>query len=104
MDVTLLYFDGCPNHHNAEAQLVGLLDELGWGGSVSKINVDSVGSAESLGFRGSPTVLINGVDPFADADAPVGLTCRIYPTEDGFQGTPPTSELRSLLRVAMEST
>lgn len=103
MDVTLLYFDGCPNHHDAEAQLVGLLDELRWDGSVSKVNVDSVESAESLGFRGSPTVLINGVDPFADPEAPVGLTCRIYSTDHGFQGTPPTDELRSLLREAMQS-
>ncbi len=104
MDVALLYFDGCPNHHDAEAQLSGILDELGWDGSVSKINVDTVAAAEARGFRGSPTVLINGGDPFADPDAPVGLTCRIYPTDGGYQGTPPTEDLRTFLQEAIEST
>lgn len=103
MDVALLYFDACPNHSDAETQLIELLDELGWDGSPSKVKVDSIEAAESLGFRGSPTVLINGVDPFADPDAPVGLSCRIYPTDDGFRGTPPRDALRSLLRAAMES-
>jgi len=29
MEVSLLDFDGCPNHHEAESQLPALLDELG---------------------------------------------------------------------------
>ena len=104
MDVALLYFEGCPNHREAEAQLDRLLDELGWVGSVSTVDVDTTETAEALGFRGSPTILINGVDPFADPEAPVGLTCRIYATERGLQGVPPTDELRSHLRHALEST
>ena len=31
--------------------------------------------AESLGFRGSPTILIEGRDPFAAQAPPVGLAC-----------------------------
>jgi hypothetical protein len=102
MEVALLYFDGCPNHHNAEAQLRRVLDELAWGGSLVRINVDSIESAEKLRFRGSPTIHINGVDPFADPDAPVGLTCRLYPTGVGYQATPPVDELRAALWDAME--
>lgn len=102
MEVALLCFDSCPNYRDAEAQVRGVLDELGWDGSVSRIVVDSVELAEELGFRGSPTIHINGVDPFADPDAPVGLTCRIYPTEGGFRGTPPEDQLRAALQDAME--
>jgi hypothetical protein len=34
--------------------------------------------AEKLGFHGSPTVIINGRDPFTFIDANYGLSCRIY--------------------------
>ena len=70
MDVSLLYFDGCPNHHATLTLLEALLSEAGWGGDVQLINVDSQKRAEELSFRGSPTVLIDGDDPFLDTDAP----------------------------------
>ena len=34
--------------------------------------VPTAEEAEAVGFRGSPTVLVDGVDPFADPAAPVG--------------------------------
>ena len=49
--------------------------------------VDTQERAEALSFRGSPTVLIDGVDPWDDPNAPAGLSCRIYRTADGFAGT-----------------
>jgi hypothetical protein len=33
--------------------------------------------AERLGFAGSPTILVDGIDPFADPGASTGLACRI---------------------------
>ena len=53
--------------------------------------------AEELGFRGSPTILINGDDPFLDTDAPVGLSCRIYAANEGYRGNPPECELRAAI-------
>ncbi len=97
MDVSLLYFDGCPNHHAALALLETLLAEAGWSGTIQFVNVDSPERAEDLNFRGSPTVLINGDDPFLDTEAPVGLSCRIYPTDEGYRGTPPKRELRAAI-------
>jgi hypothetical protein len=55
--------------------------------------------AEQLSFRGSPTVLVNGEDPFADPSAPVGLTCRMYPTAGGLGGVPPVAALTVALRA-----
>ena len=101
MDVSLLYFDGCPNHHATLGLLEALLDESGWDGMVRLVNVDSPERAEELNFRGSPTVLIDGVDPFLDSDAPVGLACRIYPTEEGYRGTPPEQELRAAIACSV---
>jgi hypothetical protein len=42
-------------------------------------------------------VWLDGVDPFLDPEAPVGLSCRIYATESGYQGTPPEQELRTAI-------
>jgi hypothetical protein len=44
--------------------------------------------AEHVSFRGSPTILFAGVDPFAEGDPAIGLPCRIYRTPDGFAGSP----------------
>jgi hypothetical protein len=101
MDVSLLYFDGCPNHHDALSQVEALLAETGWDGSVQLVNVDSPERATELQFRGSPTVLLDGIDPFSDPDAAVGLSCRIYPTAEGYRGTPPESELREAIARSM---
>lgn len=77
--------------------LEAVLADVGWVGDVRLVNVDSQERAEALSFRGSPTVLINDVDPFLDGEAPVGLSCRLYPTDDGYRGTPPEPELRALI-------
>ena len=97
MDVSLLYFDGCPNHHDTRALLNVLLDEAGWDGAIQMVNVDSAERAEELEFRGSPTVLLNGNDPFLDTEAPFGLSCRIYLTDEGYRGTPSEQGLRAAI-------
>lgn len=89
MDVTLLYFDGCPNWKDTEEKVRQALERLGLAvGSLTLRRVGNTDEAEQLSFHGSPTVLINGVDPFAEPDAPVGLICRVYRTEGGIAGSP----------------
>ena len=41
--------------------------------------------AEELGLRGSPTVLVNGRDPFMDQASTASLSCRIYRTPGGLR-------------------
>ena len=80
VDVTLLYFDGCPNWRTADDNLRSALGEVGV--TTAKVHYRRVGSveeAQALRFIGSPTVLIDGVDPFDDPHASVGLSCRPYP-------------------------
>jgi hypothetical protein len=50
-----------------------------------------------VGFRGSPTILIDGRDPFAMGGEPVGMTCRVYRTDSGAQGAPTEAQLLKLL-------
>ena len=93
--VRLLYFDGCPNWRDADARLRALQPEAGF--ALERKKVETSADAERLGFRGSPTVLVDGVDPFADGTIAGGLACRVYETPDGPQGSPTVEQLRAVL-------
>ena len=95
MDVTLLYFDDCPNWRETDRILDDLAADRRF--QVTRQKVTTYEEAERLQFRGSPTVLIDGVDPFADPDSPVGLACRIYWTPAGPRGSPTDAMLKHAL-------
>lgn len=99
MRVTLQYFNGCPNWKETEAHIETLRSE-GFDLAFDRQLIETPEAAEQYGFRGSPTVLIDGVDPFADRDAPVGLSCRVYQTETGFGGSPSLDQLRAAIEAA----
>ena len=79
MVVTLLFFDGCPNWQITNAHLEALSAEFRF--DLDRCHVDTDEDAQRLHFRGSPTVLIDGRDVFAAGDEPIGLSCRMYRTE-----------------------
>ena len=97
MDVTLMYFEGCPNWKQTDADLRVLAAETP-GLTITRQLVETPEEADRVGFRGSPSVLVDGVDPFAALDAPVGLSCRVYDTPDGPAGSPTLAQLRAALR------
>jgi hypothetical protein len=98
VDVRLLYFEDCPNWRLAEARLNEVLTDLGV--DVPGLTYELVTTpeqAERAGFRGSPTILVNGRDPFADPADPVGLSCRLYRGPAGVDHAPTVEQLRSAL-------
>ena len=98
MDIALLYFDGCPHWALAEQHLDAALAEVGRGGeSVRHVLVDTPEDAERLGFIGSPTILVDGKDPFAKGSEQPALACRVYSTPDGLAGSPTTEQLVNVL-------
>jgi hypothetical protein len=98
VSVELLYFDGCPNWTVAEERLHEALRTVGLDDvQVAKVRVCSPEEAEDLGFVGSPTIRVAGVDPFASGDEQVGLACRVYATPDGLGGSPTTAQLVKVL-------
>lgn len=101
--LTLQYFDECPNYRDALGMLDELRGELGIEAPVDMVEVESDEQAEGLGFRGSPTVLIDDVDPFFDPSAPIGLSCRLYRDEHGLTSVPPRRLLRQALEQSMRS-
>lgn len=62
--------------------------------------VDTPKLAEDLSFRGSPTVLLDGVDLFAEGHEPVGLACRLYASPDGPAGSRTLDPLRRAITIA----
>ncbi len=99
MDITLQYFDGCPNWEQTDADLKALEAE-GFELRISYRLIETPETAAVAGFRGSPTVLVDGTDPFVNPDAPVGLSCRVYRTEKGFAGRPTLEQLRDAVAAA----
>jgi hypothetical protein len=87
VDVTLLFFPDCPNWRLADERLREALARAGRDDvRVQHRQVTTAEHAEAAGFRGSPTVLIDGLDPFADPDAPAGLSCRSTAPTRGWSG------------------
>jgi hypothetical protein len=98
MDVSLLYFDDCPNWKLANQRLAAIAAERP-DVVVTRRRVETVEEAERLGFHGSPSILVDGVDVFAEPGAGVGLSCRVYRTPDGLAGAPTMDQLRAKLGV-----
>jgi len=97
--VTLRHFEGGPNAGVARTRRAESLRRVGLDPrAMTMEEVATPEDAERLGFRGSPTILIDGHDPFAVGEHPGGLTCRIYLTEAGPQGSPTVAQLEAALR------
>ena len=97
MDITLQHFEACPSWETTDQHLQDLIDQLDLDVEVQYQLIETPEAAVEYGFRGSPTVLIDGVDPFANPDAPIGLSCRVYQTESGFAGSPTIDQLEQVI-------
>ncbi|CRK54574.1 Alkylmercury lyase family protein [Rhodococcus sp. RD6.2] len=65
---------------------------------------DQAGATEA-GMTGSPTLLLDGQDPFAEPDSVPSVSCRLYRSDDGgIDGAPSVAALRAALNLAPDST
>lgn len=97
--VTLLYAPDCPNWPAIETLLTRLADETELEVEIERREVASIEEAQRLGVPGSPTVRIDGRDPF-DSTGEASLSCRLYATDEGLRGVPAAEDLRRALREA----
>jgi hypothetical protein len=101
VDVELLVVPDCPNESVALSLLRVAFDRVGLAPmSVRTTVIASQEQAQERGFVGSPTILINGVDPFGSAGQSPAYACRVYATPDGLSGVPPLDEVISALTAA----
>lgn len=103
MQVTVLAVPGCPNVALLEERLASLLEGRP-GVTVSRHVIDDEAEAASRGMHGSPTILINGADPFAGPGQPASMSCRLYRGSDGrISGVPSAGQLRQAIERAADS-
>ena len=103
MRIELLWWEGCPSHPEALAQLERILEEEGAQAEVELVEIETDDQAQAERFAGSPTFRIDGEDPLANGEAePFSLTCRVYHLRDGrVSPTPDPDDLREAVRRAL---
>ena len=100
MRIELLYVQGCPNLDLARERLWGALRELGSKDAVTETLVIDAAAASRLGFLGSPSIRIDGVDiePTSRRGRAFGLACRTYGEDGPPQGAPSQELIEKALR------
>ena len=106
MLLTVLSVPECPNVKVMLDRLHNLLSDAGLDldadldSDVQVVVVDDAEHARGWGMTGSPTLLVDGVDPFHSSGTEASLSCRLYRGgKDGVVGgAPPLADLRDVLR------
>jgi hypothetical protein len=93
MEIDLLYFRDCPHRTLAREHLDVALTRTQRTAVIREHEVDSREEAALVGMRGSPTILIEGRDPFADSAGAAELACRLYRTTAGSSGAPTVDQI-----------
>lgn len=106
MNIEVLYFDGCPNHAAAVERVREVLREEGIEAEVVEVNVRDEASARDVGFLGSPTIRVNGIDvePAVRSSREYGMMCRTYAVGQKREGAPPKELIRAALRGALPAS
>ena len=103
MELTLLTVPACPSaalfEERLAAALAGHPDVV-----VQRREIADEREAAEAGMRGSPTLLIDGVDPFAAPGQLPSLSCRLYRDPTGHaDGAPPLDALQEVLEASQRS-
>lgn len=99
MDVEVLVVADCPHEGSAVTLVRRALDDVGLKRVPIRIRVvASQRDAEELGFVGSPTIRIDGDDPFDSHGMTAGLACRVYVEHGVRSGLPDLRTLRQALK------
>ncbi|MBT2500280.1 thioredoxin family protein [Agromyces sp. ISL-38] len=99
LSIEVLHITECPGWEPTLGLLRRALDELGiTEASVSARLISSPDEARRCGFAGSPTVLVDGIDPFPSSGPAEELACRVYRGADGLSPHPSPRDLVAALR------
>ncbi len=106
MIIEILYVPDCPHYEPAVQGIREALRQEDLTANISHIEVRDQATAEAIGFLGSPTIRINGMDvePAARMAGEFGMCCRTYTAPGGRKGTPSIDLIRQALREACATT
>ena len=101
MTVELLWWEGCPSHPEALADLERILREEGIPADVTRVEIENDEQARRERFPGSPTIRIDGEDIVPPGEGePYSLTCRVYRLRDGrVSPVPDPEDVRDAVRM-----
>ena len=99
--VEVLVVSGCPGTELTVARIREATTALGIEINLRFVIVDDEEHAKALGFRGSPTVRVEGRDVDPDADErPTSITGRLYSTGATTEQAPPLAWIQAALARA----
>ena len=97
ISLQILHVPECPGAEALNDRLAPLVASFS-GIRMTRQVVVTEEDAARLGMTGSPTILANGVDPFASPGLEPSLSCRLYRDENGRLGPAPSAgQLRQVL-------
>src|SRR6266571_5770376 len=100
MEIEILHVPGCPNLGLARARLAAALEQNATVATVHEVVVADPAEAHQLGMHGSPTITIDGRDPFGQHATGGSLSCRLYWSGGSSDGAPGVAELIGAIGAA----
>lgn len=77
MDIEIRHTTDCPFTAELVAELGTILSTEGMDGDIRIRTVATIEEAQRLGFTASPTILVDGRDPFGHIQGTPALACRL---------------------------
>lgn len=100
MRLQVLSVPDCPNVALLQQRLADLLSGREDVAVTTEV-IETPEQAIAVGMNGSPTLLIDGIDPFAEQGQAPSVSCRLYRDETGNPtGAPSVTQLRAALDSA----
>src|SRR6516162_5191046 len=97
MDLTVLAVADCPHAALLERRLAAALAGGPPAVIIRRVITDPEEAARA-GLHGSPTVLVDGYDPFAAPGQSASMSCRLYDNGSGLlEGAPSVGRLRQAI-------
>lgn len=93
MVVEILHVPDCPNVELVRERLEHALDTARALGTIRQRVVATAEDAGRLGMRGSPTILVDGIDLFTDTLTSPSLSCRLFSDTGSPAAAPSFDEL-----------
>jgi len=100
--IEFLYFEGCPSYKSTLLYLKEVIEEEKIDANLELVLVESPEDAQQVGFQGSPSIKINGID-LEDKNDGFGFNCRLYSVDGELTGIPSKEFIKERLLSKLES-
>ncbi|HEY5855981.1 MAG TPA: alkylmercury lyase [Aldersonia sp.] len=101
MKLEILQVTECPNAGVIAQRVRQAIADTPVGIAIAHRVIDDADTAADAGMTGSPTLLVDGRDPFPAPALVPSVSCRLYRTEDGgVDGAPTVAAIRAALGIA----